>query len=123
MRARDCTICVFAKPPRPGEAKTRLATAIGPAAAAELARAMLEDTWRLLSTLTWADLVLATTEIDRSWIDELPFPISSSNSDHAAPVWQQGSGDLGERLERMLRTALMRTSMAIAIGTDSPGLP
>ena len=38
-------------------------------------------------------------------------------------VWPQGEGDLGARLERILRRALKESAHAVAIGTDSPGLP
>ena len=37
--------------------------------------------------------------------------------------WLQGDGDLGARLERVLRRALTRAPKALAIGADSPGLP
>nr|MBA2542057.1 TIGR04283 family arsenosugar biosynthesis glycosyltransferase [Deltaproteobacteria bacterium] len=38
------------------------------------------------------------------------------------PVWPQGDGDLGARLERVLARALTDAAIAIAVGTDSPGL-
>ncbi|MBI2835814.1 MAG: DUF2064 domain-containing protein [Acidobacteria bacterium] len=37
-------------------------------------------------------------------------------------IWPQGHGDLGHRLERILRRALETHPMAIAVGTDAPGL-
>lgn len=39
------------------------------------------------------------------------------------PILLQGTGDLGERIERVLRTALRLAPYAIAIGADSPALP
>jgi len=109
----EATICVFAKPPRPGLVKTRLAAAVGEARAAALARAFFEDTWSASSSLPWARAVLATTEpAAGEWVGA-----------KRAPVWPQGRGDLGERLERVLRRALHDTPAALAIGSDTPGLP
>ncbi len=103
-------VCIFAKPPVAGAVKTRLAD---PAYAAELARAFLVDTCAAVRSLPWADAILATTgALDRELAAEL-----------AVSVWLQGDGDLGARLERVLRRALASSDTAIAIGADSPGLP
>lgn len=107
------TLCVFAKPPRAGQVKTRLAAAIGDAQAAALARAFFGDTWSTATSLPWARAVLATTD---------PAADEWAGTE-CAPVWPQGRGDLGERLERILRRALRETPAALAIGTDTPGLP
>jgi hypothetical protein len=109
----EATVCVFAKPPRPGLVKTRLAAVLGEVQAAALARAFLEDTWAAASSLPWARAVLATTE---------PAAAAWSGA-RLAPRWPQGGGDLGDRLERVLRRALRGTPAALAIGTDTPGLP
>ena len=107
------TICVFAKPPRPGRAKTRLASAVGEEGAARLARAFLEDTWDTVSGLPWANAVLASTEADRDAL----------GLDEDTPLWLQGEGDLGQRMERVLARALRDAPWAMALGADSPGLP
>lgn len=106
-------ICIFAKPPHPGRVKTRLATGIGDVRAAELARAFLQDTWTIASSLPWASAVVATTEEvgDHLGLQDRP------------RVWLQGDGDLGQRLERVMRRALTESDFAIAIGADTPGLP
>ncbi len=110
MTAERTTVVVLAKPPVAGEVKTRLAP---PARAATLARAFLEDTFAALRELAWADPVLATTHaLDPALEGEL-----------AAPVWMQGDGDLGARIERVLRRALAASPRAIAMGADTPGLP
>jgi rSAM/selenodomain-associated transferase 1 len=109
---RGC-VAVFAKPPRPGEVKTRLVPALGEVGAAALARAFFLDTWASVSALEWADAVLATTDVDaHEW--HLP---------EGTPVWAQGDGDLGRRMERILSRALDQYAFAIAVGTDAPGLP
>jgi rSAM/selenodomain-associated transferase 1 len=106
-------ICVFAKPPLAGQVKTRLGHAVGPEAAAELALAFLHDTLALVRSLPWAELVLATTG-DMT----LHLPAGAP-----PPTWNQGQGDLGRRIERIMRRALVDRWAAIAIGADTPGLP
>jgi rSAM/selenodomain-associated transferase 1 len=104
-------LCVFAKPPRPGEVKTRLAETLGAAPAAALARAFFLDTWRSATSCAWARAILATTDAAApEWAG-------------ISPIWAQGGGDLGERLERVLFRALRSAPFAVAIGTDTPGLP
>jgi len=101
-------ICVFAKPPVAGRVKTRLIPAVGAAGAASLAGAFLDDLLATLAGLEWARTVVSTTgDLRRDGLE----------------VWDQGGGDLGDRMERMLRRALGEAPMAFAIGTDIPGLP
>jgi hypothetical protein len=81
--------------------------------AALLARAFIRDTWALVCSLSWARPVLAVTaesEVLRSLTG-------------ADEVWLQGAGDLGDRMERVLRRALTGAARALVIGTDSPHLP
>ena len=109
MEAR-ASVCIFLKAPRPGYVKTRLAAAVGEEGAAALARAFFDDTLALVRRLDRARIVLVIDgEIDTASFSDLE-------------VWDQGEGDLGERLERGLRRALETTPMAIAIGTDAPAL-
>ncbi len=101
---------VFAKPPRAGAAKTRLAATLGPDAAAALAGAFLRDTFAALAREPWLDPILCTPE---------------PAEDHGveAVVWDQGGGDLGARLERAFRRGLLEHPAVLALGADSPGLP
>lgn len=109
----DVALCVFAKVPRAGEAKTRLAPAVGAEGAAELARAFITDTWAEVSRVPWARPILAST--GAAWPEGLlPSSIES---------WPQGEGDLGARMERILHRALEMCPAAMALGADSPGLP
>jgi hypothetical protein len=108
----EVAICVFAKPPRAGEAKTRLTPAVGAEGAAELARAFITDTWSQVTRLPWARPLLASTG---AWPEGL-LPVR-------AEVWPQGEGDLGARMERILLRALDECPAAMALGADSPGLP
>jgi glycosyltransferase A (GT-A) superfamily protein (DUF2064 family) len=99
-------ICIFAKPPVAGGVKTRLASALGPEIAAELARAFLDDTMAAVRALGWARVAVASTA-----------------PHEGVETLLQGEGDLGARIERVLRAALADAPFAIAIGADAPALP
>jgi len=91
--------------------KTRLARSLGTEAAAILSQAFFLDTWRSAARCAWADAILATTDpAAPQWAG-------------IASVWDQGGGDLGDRLERVLSRALQSAPIALAIGADTPGLP
>jgi hypothetical protein len=108
---RGC-LCVLAKPPRAGLAKSRLIPALGAAGAADLARALFIDTWEMAQRLPRMDVVLATTDVGaREW------------RTLGAEIWPQGAGTLGARMERVARRALHAYPFVILIGTDLPGLP
>jgi glycosyltransferase A (GT-A) superfamily protein (DUF2064 family) len=61
--------------------------------------------------LTWAECIIAAT---RAFARPYFKP---------EEVWLQSEGDLGERLEKILRLALKRSHMVLAIGSDTPNLP
>jgi uncharacterized protein len=105
-------LCIVVKPPVAGRVKTRLVPSVTPAEAAELAAAFFADTLTLARSCDWARVVVAC--------DGDPSALALTAD---VEVWPQGSGDLGERMERILNRALGDSSAAIAIGTDSPGLP
>src|SRR6476469_10979323 len=107
----EAMVCIFVKPPEPGAGKTRLIPELGPERTAELAEAFLEDTVAMVRTLPWAECIIAATKtFERSYFKP-------------EEVWLQSEGDLGERLEKVLRLALKRKPIVLAIGADSPGLP
>jgi len=107
----EAIVCIFAKPPIPGSVKTRLIPELGPERAAELAEAFLEDTVAMVRTVPWAECIIAATKtFERPYFKP-------------EEVWLQSEGDLGERLEKVLRLALKRKPIVLAIGADSPGLP
>ena len=111
MAAVRARVCVFAKPPRPGRVKTRLVSALGEEGAAELAGAFLRDTLAQVQALPWADPVVATT-------GDL-----GALAPAGVETWLQGEGDLGQRIERVMRRALADREQAVALGADTPGLP
>lgn len=103
-------VLVFAKPPLPGRTKTRLAATVGPEAAADMARDLLADAWAAATSTPGVRVVLAT-----------PDPLH----DHGLgriEAWNQGGGDLGDRLERMVSRALAESGIALAVGADTVGL-
>ena len=79
---------IFAKPPRPGEVKSRLAEAIGPQAAASFAEAALVDTIERLGQVPGLELVLSTSRLDDNW------PAVAQ----ALPQRLQPAGDLGKKM-------------------------
>ncbi len=109
----DTCICVFLKPPIPGKVKTRLIPVVAAEGAAALAEAFFRDTWSCVESLSWAVPIVASTDSLGPGI--LPRPDSQ--------VWLQGGGDLGARIERILRRALTQAPFAMALGADSPGIP
>ncbi|OGQ12247.1 MAG: hypothetical protein A2138_17155, partial [Deltaproteobacteria bacterium RBG_16_71_12] len=113
MAAFDTTLCIFAKAPRAGAVKTRLAAQIGAARAARLAEAFFWDTLALAERAPALRVVVALSG-DAHLLPGLRDRVE---------VWPQGDGDLGARLQRSLRRALAESPRALAIGTDSPGLP
>ncbi len=100
------TIALFARYPRAGEAKTRLAPVLGDAGAAEVHRRLVE---RTLATMRASGLPFAV------------YHTGAPAGDFAAwlgddvPLVEQGEGDLGARLARV-------AGPAIVLGADIPGL-
>ncbi|HEV3036630.1 MAG TPA: TIGR04282 family arsenosugar biosynthesis glycosyltransferase [Candidatus Angelobacter sp.] len=106
----QAVICIFAKPPLPGKAKTRLIPELGEERAAELAEAFLQDTVDMVRNCSWASCRIAATEnFERSFF-------------RPEELWLQGEGDLGIRLEGIFRRGLQQFEMVFALGADSPGL-
>lgn len=101
-------ICIFARPPLPGKAKTRLIPALGKAGAANLARALLKDVVNACEQVGDAQLVISTTAY---FITE-----------NGLPIWIQPEGDLGLRLEKTIQRGLLSADCVIAVGADTPGL-
>ncbi len=102
-------VCIFAKPPIPGRVKTRLARFLGHVGAARLASAMLCDVWSIVQIGTGVVPVLAAAEPGS-------FAIDVPNE----RIWLQETGDLGARIEGILRRGLATAPAAIALGADSP---
>ena len=115
-------VCVFAKPPRPGQVKTRLIPAVGAEGATLLATAFLADTLTTLHACDWARPVIATTGDKSTVFNGHPVWSQTSAPVSSVHVWLQGLGDLGARQERILRRGIQLDGSAIALGADSPCL-
>lgn len=104
---RGDTLIVFARAPRLGTVKRRLAAGIGPVAALRFHRTRLTELARRLGH-------------DRRW--RTVFAVTPDRARSRWPTgierWPQGTGDLGQRMAR----ALARRRRAVLIGTDVPGL-
>ena len=100
-------VVVFTRPPLPGQVKTRLIPALGPAGAARLHEAMAEDTLAAARGLN--PVVALAGPLDHPWVDSL----RARN----IPVIPQVEGDLGARM-----AAALGEGPAMALGTDAPTL-
>jgi rSAM/selenodomain-associated transferase 1 len=112
----DRALVVFVKLPAPGVVKTRLAGAVGPAAAAELYRALAEH-------------VLASTTPAPGEYERLVFFDPPQEADRmrawltGVRLLAQSAGDLGTRMSDAVARAFARGASRVAVvGTDAPGL-
>lgn len=104
--------------------KTRLHPAIGQENAYRLAEAFLADTLTLTTRAYWADTILATTGKIALASQYGIWVWKQSKAKRAdVPVWLQGQGDLGNRIERILSRCIKEYGAGIVLGADSPGLP
>jgi rSAM/selenodomain-associated transferase 1 len=110
-------ILVLAKAPHPGKVKTRLLPALSPVEAAEIHRACLADTLRMVSQVKSAErwlLVAGSAGGARRLARQLGLGRSWR-------VAVQGRGDLGARLSRWFRQMAGREPRrVVAVGADSP---
>ncbi len=107
---REPQLIIFVKAPRPGFVKTRLASAIGPEAAAAAYRVLAGAVFDRFSTLPGVQLRFAPDDAlneIQPWLQ---------------PNWKaqpQGHGDLGQRMHRAFVEA---NGPAIVIGSDCPAV-
>lgn len=110
-RARPGTLGIFAKEPRPGKVKTRLCPPLSFAEAAEVHHLSLQQTVATLAPLQ----PLLFYSGDSAYFQE-NFP--------GLPLFPQGEGDLGERMEQAFRVLHARAGdRALLVGSDAPDLP
>ena len=111
-----CLLIVFAKAPIAGLAKTRLAPALGMAGAAALAVTMLSHTLQcaVAASIGPVELCCAPDTTDTHF--------QHAAASFGVGLTEQGSGNLGERMERALSHGLQRFRHVVLIGTDAPGL-
>lgn len=105
-------LMVFAKAPRPGRVKTRLAASVGDKAAVDVYRALGRTVVEKVaggSFQTWVcfDPPDATSEM-RRWLGE------------GLAYRPQSAGDLGDRMSEAIRYGLTIADRVCVIGTDAP---
>ena len=110
----DAALALFAKAPRPGSVKTRLAGVLGSAGAAEFHRRCVLDAWQRFAV---ADGVSAYLYCDSSCL-EFAQLVGSDR------FRLQRGDDLGERMRGCLDELLKEGfGAALIAGSDAPALP
>lgn len=108
-------VLVFARPPVPGVAKTRLIPALGPAGAAQLHARLLHRTVRTVcSEADWRPELWAAAPCDHPFFE---MPDLRGVTRHC-----QEDGDLGTRMYRALASTTEPGSQSVLVGSDCPGL-
>ncbi len=111
-------LVLFAKRPRLGQVKTRLAPPLRPEQALELYRAFLDDQIRFLRS--FRDRCDVELCLDGPWTADAALRRSVGD---LRPT-RQGPGDLGRRMLRAMERASRDGSRAtVLIGADSPTMP
>lgn len=114
--AETTRLIVFAKPPVPGLAKTRLSPPLTPEQAAAVYEASLRD------VVTLARRTALDVEIHYAGPDGAADFFAGAFPD--VPAYPQGGGDLGQRMaaafDRSFDSGLRRV---LIVGSDSPTLP
>ncbi len=115
----DAILVLFARAPRAGGVKTRLAGAIGDAAALDLHRAFLLDTIHTMHRASHEGVVRTV------WFSEPWEPDEEvSRALDGIAVGAQPPGELGERMQACLLDLLTGGYRRVVIlGADSPTLP
>jgi len=108
-------VLVFAKAPRPGLAKTRLAPLLGAEGAAALHAKLIKHTLETARRAGLGDLELHGDPADD---DFLRF----CTGRYDARLLPQTAGNLGERMCAALMQALRTCAYAILVGSDCPAL-
>lgn len=117
MTARQdwrAAVLVFAKAPRPGAAKTRLAPLLGEGGAAVLAARLVRRTLETACAAQAGEVTLCCApDTDHEF-----FALCARR--HGVRLEAQGDGDLGERMHRAFVRALASSDAALLVGTDVP---
>ncbi|MDZ4729533.1 MAG: TIGR04282 family arsenosugar biosynthesis glycosyltransferase [Xanthomonadales bacterium] len=109
-------LVIFAKAPLPGQVKTRLIPALGAAGAARLAERLLFNTIAkaLAADIGPVELCVSPAPENAVW-QALELPAELFWSD-------QGEGNLGERMARVVQRVVASGESVLLIGTDCPAL-
>lgn len=105
------TVLIFAKPPRMGLSKTRLAAGLGRTEAARIARFAMARTLRVTTDRRWQTVLYAAPDAALGETLGGLWPLRLARA-------SQGVGDLGDRLTRGLEDS--PSGLVIFIGADAP---
>lgn len=108
---KNATLIVMVKEPRPGRVKTRLGRDIGMTAAAWWFRHQTRRLLRRIKDPRWQVVLAVAPDVEG---------LKSRNWPPYLPRIPQGTGNLGDRMARMLR--LSAPGPACVIGADIPGI-
>ncbi len=108
-------LLLFAKAPRPGQAKTRLIHLLGKEGAARLQQALIEHSLNRLTGQDWC------TELWCAPDGQHPF-FQTCQRRFAVSLHEQQGHDLGERMHHALSQALARYRQVVIVGSDCPAL-
>jgi rSAM/selenodomain-associated transferase 1 len=106
-------VAIFARASKPGKAKTRLMSLLGPRGAARFHAALVADTVRKVAALS--------LKVRRYFF--LAGPGVPAGFPSSYTLRRQRGADLGARLEGAFGELLVPHEAAVVIGTDSPLLP
>ncbi len=114
--ARERIVIVFARVPRLGEVKTRLARSVGDAEALRAHRVLLGRTLEQAASLGGVRVQLAIAG------DDVEGEAAALAAGYGAELTRQREGDLGTRMDDALRGALARRQLPVLVGSDCPVL-
>ncbi len=117
MDANDsAAVIIFGKTPENGRVKTRLIPELGPSRTTELYRSLLQHTVSVVNR----------TNVDsrQLYLDgDLQHPfIKQLINDYPLEVYQQCSGDLGQRIKTAFSQTLKDHNMVVVMGSDCPAI-
>lgn len=111
-------IIVFSRYPVPGTTKTRLARALGDLGAAEMQKKLTEHTISQVRKFLQLEPIAVLVSYDGGSLEQIQEWLGPDFT-----YQDQGSGDLGQRMEKAFRTAFkQKYKRIVIIGTDCPGL-
>ena len=114
------TLAVFARFPRLGRVKSRLAGRIGDEAALKLYSALLCDSLRRYQRLPAEEKILYFTGCSAGEGVQFLSCVAGLQGFHIAI---QGEGDLGDRMWAAAQQSLAQSSGIVFVGSDSPTVP
>lgn len=116
MAAVEARVVVFARSPRPGEAKTRLIPLLGAEGAADLHARLVEHALR-----TAHQAAVGRVELHCDGPADDPF-LRGCAVRYGATQVPQAAGDLGARMHLAFERALRAETPVLLMGTDCPAM-